>query len=88
VRVLALQEKVPVVAAKAATPPPPAAGASTSVSAGYVAALEKEMQQAASQEDLYLALLFKQERDLVLNRAALPTPAHEALRALRARFVP
>jgi hypothetical protein len=46
------------------------------------------MQQAASQEDLYLALLFKQERDLVLNRAALPTPAHEALRALRARFVP
>ena len=88
VRVLALQEKVPVVAAKATTPPPPAAGAATSVSAGYVAALEKEMQQAASQEDLYLALLFKQERDLVLNRAALPTPAHEALRALRARFVP
>lgn len=90
VRVRALQEGVPVVVAKAAPPPQPAAAPApvTAGSAGYVAALEKEMQQAASQEDLYLALLFKQERDLVLNRVALPAPAHEALRTLRARFVP
>ncbi len=92
VRVLALQDRPPVVAVKAATPPPPAAAAASatanSASAGYVAALEKEMEQAASREDLHLALLFKQERDLVLNRVALPAPAHEALRALRARFVP
>ncbi len=92
VRVLALQDRPPVVAVKAATPPPPAAAAASatanSASAGYVAALEKEMEQAASREDLHLALLFKQERDLVLNRVALPAPAHEALRVLRARFVP
>lgn len=92
VRVLAFQDRPPVVAVKAAAlPSTPPSAKTAPVSAGgavYVAALEKEMQQAASREDLYLALLFKQERDLVLNRAVLPPPPHEALRAIRARFVP
>ena len=91
-RVLALQERPPVFAVKAgalpSSPPNAATVPASAASAGYVAALEKEMQQAASREDLYLALLFKQERDLVLNRATLPPPPHEALRAIRARFAP
>lgn len=85
----------PVTATTAITPPAmpkselaASSEPSTAKALAYASALETEMTRAASADDLYLSLLFKQERDLVLNRAPLPAPAHDALRSLRARFVP
>ncbi|MBE7494728.1 MAG: WD40 repeat domain-containing protein [Verrucomicrobiaceae bacterium] len=74
----------------APTPAAPASPAAPPLAAGaaaYVSVLESEMTRAASADDLYLALLLKQERDLVMNRQPLPAAAHASLRDLRARHI-